>query len=81
MVAGDERDDFDLVRLEAAQVAVLDQVVGMAVMALVADVVADVVEQRRVLEPLALAVGQAVDARVWSKSASASRTTCWACSA
>ena len=44
VVAGDERDDLDLVRLEAAQVAVLDQVVRVPVMPLVADVVADVVQ-------------------------------------
>ena len=49
-------------RLEAAQIAVLDQVVRVLVVTLVADVHADVVEQRRVFEPLALAIGQAVDA-------------------
>ena len=51
----------DLLGLEAAQVAVLDQVVRMAVMLLVADVVADVVQEARILEPLALAVAEAVN--------------------
>ena len=58
VVARDERDDFDLLRVEAAQIAVLDQIVRMAVVALVADVHADVVQQRAVLEPLALAVAR-----------------------
>ena len=62
MVAGDERDDLDLVGLEAAQIAVLDQVVRVLVVPLVADVDADVVQERRVLQPLALAIGQAVHA-------------------
>ena len=34
MVARDERDDLDLLRIEAPQVAVLDQVVRVPVMAL-----------------------------------------------
>ncbi len=72
VIAGDERDRFDLVRLEAAKVAVLDQVVRMLVMTFVADVHARVVQDRRVFEPLALLVGHAVNARVRSKSASAS---------
>ena len=59
MVARDQRDDLDLLRLEAAQVAILDQVVRMPVMPLVADVDADVVQQRAVLQPLALAVAEA----------------------
>ena len=62
MVSGDERDRFDLQWLEASQVAVANQIVRVLVMALVADVDADVVEQRRVLEPLALAIGQSMDA-------------------
>ena len=62
MVARDQRDGFDLVGLEAPQIAVLDQVVRVLVMALVADVDADVVQQRGVFEPLALAIGQPVDA-------------------
>src|SRR5262245_66639552 len=52
MVPGDERDDVDLFRFEAAEVAVLDQVIRVAVVTLIADVVADVVKQRRVFEPL-----------------------------
>ena len=62
MIARDERDHLDLLGLEAAQVAVLDQVVRVLVVPLVADVDADVVQERRVLEPLALAIGQAVHA-------------------
>ena len=81
MVAGDERDRFDFVRLEAAEIAVLDQVVRVLVVPLVADVHADVVEDRRVLEPFALAIGQAVDRRASDRTgAMASRATCCACS-
>jgi hypothetical protein len=61
MIARDERDCFDFVGLEAAQVAVLDQVVRMLVMAPIADVDADVVQDRGVLEPLTLAIGQTVN--------------------
>ena len=60
MIAGDERHDFDLVRVEAAEIAIPDQIVRMPMMPLVADVRADVVKQRRELEPLPLAIGQAV---------------------
>ena len=62
MIARDERNHLDLLRLEAAEVAVLDQVVRMPVVALVADVHADIVQQRAVFEPLALACRQSVDA-------------------
>jgi hypothetical protein len=61
VIARDERDRFDLVRLEAAQVAVLDQVIRVSVVLLVADVNAHVVQNRRVLEPLALAIGEPVN--------------------
>ena len=61
VVARDQRDRFDLFRLEAAQVAVLHQVVRVLVVPLVADMDADVVDDRRELEPLPLAVGEAVD--------------------
>ncbi len=60
VIARDERDGFDFVRLEAAQIAVADEIFGVLVMAFVADVHADVVEQGRVLQPLALPVGQAM---------------------
>ena len=81
MIARDERHDLDLLRREAAQVAVLDQIVRMAVVALVADVHADVVQQRAVFEPLALACRSSpCTLRVWSKMFSASRATCCACS-
>jgi hypothetical protein len=62
MVAGDQRDGLDLVGLEAAQIAVLDQVVRVLVVALVADVDADIVEQRRIFQPLAVPIRQAVHA-------------------
>ena len=62
MVARQERDDLDLLRVESAQIPILDQIVRMPVMALVADVNADVVEQRAVLEPLAFAVAEPVHA-------------------
>src|SRR5581483_108426 len=61
MVAGDECDRFDFVGIEPAQVAVLDQIVRMFVMPFVADVDADVVQDGRVLQPLALAIGEPVD--------------------
>lgn len=60
MVERHERHDLDLLRVESAQVAVLDQILRMFVVPRVADVHADVVHQRRVFEPLALAVGAAV---------------------
>src|SRR5580698_7229358 len=62
MIPGNEGDCLDLVRLEAAQVAVLDEVVGVLVVLLVTDMDADVVQERGVLEPLALPVREAVDA-------------------
>ena len=60
VIPRDQRNGVDLFRLEAAQVAVLDQVVRVPVMAFVADVHADIVKHRGVLEPFALAIGQAV---------------------
>jgi hypothetical protein len=60
VVAGDQREDLDLLGVEAAQIAVAYQVVRVFVMTLIADVHADVMEQRRVLEPLAFGVGQGV---------------------
>ena len=53
---------LDFFRLEPAEVAVLDQVVRVPVMARVADMQADVVQERAVGQPLALAVCQPVDA-------------------
>ena len=60
VIARDERNDLGLLRLEAAQAAVLDQVIGVAMMPLVTDVDADVVQQRAVFEPLAFAVAEPV---------------------
>ena len=62
VIPRDERDDLRFRRLEPAQIAVLDEVVRVLVMPRIADVRADVVQQRRELEPLALAIGQPVDA-------------------
>jgi hypothetical protein len=62
VIARHERDDLDLLRLESAQPTILDQIVGMTMVSIVADVHADVVEQGGILEPFALAVAEAVDA-------------------
>ncbi len=61
VIAGDEGDGFDFVRLEAAEIAVGDEIVRVLVMPFVADVDADVVQNCGVLEPLALAVGEPVN--------------------
>ncbi len=61
MVPGDQPDGLDLIRLEPAEIAVLDQIVRMLVVSRIADMHADVVEQGRVFEPLAFVVGQLVD--------------------
>ena len=61
MIAGHERNRLDLVGFESAEVAVLHEVVRMLVMALVADVHADVVQDGRILEPFPLAVGQTMN--------------------
>ena len=59
----DQRDHLDLGRVEPAQVAVPDQVVRMLRVPVVTHRGADVVEQRPVLEQLALRIAQAVLAR------------------
>jgi hypothetical protein len=78
-----ERHHLDLLRIEPAEVAVLDQIVRMLVMPRVADVHADVVHQRRVLEPLALAIGAAVhrsaSSMVLRRRMSGIRSTCAIC--
>jgi hypothetical protein len=61
MIACDERDDLDFFGLEPPQVAVLHEVIRVLVVSFVADMDADVVEDRRVLEPVALAIGQPVN--------------------
>ena len=62
MVSRDQRDDLDFLRIEAPQISILDQVIRMAMMAIVADVYANVMQQRGVFQPLALPVAQPVDA-------------------
>src|SRR5688500_8754908 len=57
-----QRDDLRFRRLETPQMTVLDEVVRVLVMPRIADVRADVMQQRRELEPLALAIGEAMDA-------------------
>src|SRR5262245_60373475 len=61
VVACDLRNRFDLVRLEATEIAVLDQVIRMAMVPFVADVYAGVMQDRRIFEPFAFLVGHAVD--------------------
>jgi hypothetical protein len=60
VIARHQGNGINLVGIEATQVAVLDQVVRVLVMALVGDVDADVVEQRGIFQPLALAIGERV---------------------
>ena len=62
VISRDEGHHFDLIGMKAAQVAVLDQVVGVLVMSGEADMPTDVVHQRRVFQPLALAFRQSMDA-------------------
>ena len=56
MVARDVRNHFDFVRRQAVQVAVLDEVIGVLVMLPGIDEIAHIVQDRRVFEPLALAL-------------------------
>ena len=61
MIPGHQRQHLYLFRLEPAQVSVLDEVIRVFVMAHVADVDADVMQERGKLQPLALAVGEAMN--------------------
>jgi len=61
VIARDQRNHLDLVGLEPTQIAVPDQIVRMPVMPLVADVHADVVKHRRVLEQIPLVIREPVD--------------------
>jgi len=61
VIARDERDRFDFVRLESAKVAVLDQIVRVFVMTFVTDVNPDVVKQGGIFQPFALPIGESVD--------------------
>jgi hypothetical protein len=60
MVPRHEADDADFVRIETAESAVFHEVVRVLMVALVADVRADIVKQGAVLEPLSLLLAQAV---------------------
>jgi hypothetical protein len=62
VIAGNQRNLFDLVRLEATQIAIANQVIRMFVMPLVTDVHTDVVKDRGVFQPFALAIGHTVNA-------------------
>src|SRR5918993_5413970 len=46
VVSRHQRDDLDLLRLEASQAAILDQVIRMPMVAVVTDVHADILQQR-----------------------------------
>jgi hypothetical protein len=61
VIAGDERNGLDLLGLEAAKVAVLHEVIRVLVVPLIADQHTDIVEDGCVLEPFALAIGEAVN--------------------
>jgi hypothetical protein len=60
VIARDKRDDFGFVRFEAAQITILDEVIRMPVVAFVADMDADVVQQRAIFEPFTLALAETV---------------------
>jgi hypothetical protein len=60
MIARQERNYLDLLRIEAAELAVLDQIVGMAVVPLVADMHPGVVQEGAVFQPLPLAIRELV---------------------
>ena len=65
MVSRNERDDVDLIRFEATQASVTDEVLRVTVVVFVADVDAYVVKQTGKLEPLSLLVALPVqDARL-----------------
>jgi hypothetical protein len=61
VIASHQRNGFDLVRFETAQIAVFDQVIGVTMVTFVTDVDAGIVQNGRVLEPFALLVGHAVN--------------------
>ena len=68
VIARDERNDLDFLGLESAQIAILDQVVRVPMMPLVADVDADVVQQRaRIRATRARDRRAPCTLRVWSK--------------
>jgi hypothetical protein len=60
MIPRDERNRLDLVGLEAAQVAVFDEVVRVLVMALEGDMHADIVKNRSIFQPVALEIAKPV---------------------
>jgi hypothetical protein len=62
VITGDKRDDLGLLRFEAAQISILDQVIRMFVMSRVTNVRPDIVEQRGELEPFPLPIGEPMDA-------------------
>jgi hypothetical protein len=57
VIPGDQRDDLDLFWIKAPQISILDQIVGMLVVALVADVVAGVMQERCVGQGLTILLG------------------------
>jgi len=61
VIASHQRNGFDLVRFETAEIAVFDQVIGVTMVTFVTDVDAGIVQNGRVLEPFALLVGHPVN--------------------
>ena len=61
VVTRDQCDCLDLIGLEAAEIAVFDQIVRMAMVPFITDVDAGIVQDGCVFEPLAFLVGHAVD--------------------
>jgi hypothetical protein len=60
MISGDETNHLHFFGFEASKAAVLDEVMGVAMVAFVADVRANIVQERPVLQPLTLALTQIV---------------------
>ena len=60
MISGNECDDLDFLGIETSQIAVLDEVIRVAVVTFVADMHADIVEQRAELEQVALFLAECV---------------------
>jgi hypothetical protein len=61
MIPRDKSNNLGFFRFEPAELTVPDQIVGMLVVALVTNVNADIVKNRRVFQQFPFAVGQAMD--------------------
>ena len=60
MIPRQQRDDFNLLRVESPEFPVFDQVIRVAVVPFVADVDARVVEQGAIFEPFPLPIAEFV---------------------